>query len=232
MDGRIAADGVNIAYTLNGSGPPVVLLHGWTCNRLFWREQTSFLARDHCVLAPDFRGHGQSCVPREGYTLERLAEDVHILMHDLGMWPGVIVGHSMGGMVAQQLAASHPEDLSGLVLVATASSDPQGTLLSRRIAAEAPVAGYRTAFLRYFPGWFLPEADPHLVEWAKSEMLRTPESVALSLVRAYQDLDFRTRLGEIRTPTLVIGATPAERCASAWRARSFLATSRYPGVSS
>ena len=207
MDGRIAADGVSISYTLIGSGPPVVLLHGWTCNRLFWREQVPFLARDHRVLAPDFRGHGQSEVPDEGYTLERLAEDVHIVMRDLKMSPAVIVGHSMGGMVAQQLAASHGEDVSGLVLMATAAADPEGTLLSKRIAAEAPREGYRAAFLRYFPQWFIPEADPDLLEWVKSQMIRTPEPVSLGLVRSYQDLDLRPGLREVRVPSLVIGAT-------------------------
>ena len=216
MDGRVTVAGADIAYTIRGSGRAVVLLHGWTCNRRFWREQIAALQHDHRPLPLDFRGHGDSGVPDCGYTLERLAEDVHEVVERLAVGPAVIVGHSMGGMVAQQLAIYHPEDLSGLVLITTVAADPDASLISRRITAEAVAVDYRTAFLRHFPAWFPEGADPDLVEWTKSEMLRTPERVAVSLVRAYQDLDFRPRLRDLRVPTLVIGArgdssTPVDR---------------------
>ena len=216
MDGRVTVAGTDIAYTVRGSGRTVVLLHGWTCNRRFWREQVAALQCVHRLLALDLRGHGDSGVPDRGYTLERLAEDVHEVIERLAIGPAVMVGHSMGGMVAQQLAFCHPEDVSGLVLVATVAADPDAGLVSRRIAAEAAAEDYRTAFLNHFPAWFPVGADPCLVEWTRSEMLRVPERVAISLVRAYQDLDFRPRLRDLRVPTLVIGAggdssTPVDR---------------------
>ena len=196
-----------MAYTLSGDGPTVVLLHGWTCNRRFWEPQIEALSTDHRVLAPDFRGHGGSDVPINGYTLARLAEDVHEMMWALDMAPAVVVGHSMGGMVAQQLAVSHPEDLSALVLVATAAADPDGQLISGRIASDAVEAGYSDAFLRYLPGWFPSDGDADLREWVKSQMLRTPERVALGLVEDYRDFDFRNDLPGIRVPALAVAAS-------------------------
>ena len=206
MDDYITIDGVRIAYSLSGEGPPVVLLHGWACNRHFWDEQVQSLSRTHRVLAPDFRGRGESGVPEDGYTLERLAGDVHAVMSALKMRPAAVVGHSMGGMVAQQLAINHPQDPSALALVATAAADPERQLISGRILAESAQDGYRPAFDRYLPGWFSQDADPEMKEWVRSQMMRTPERVALALVDDYKDLDFRGDLPKVRVPALVIGA--------------------------
>ena len=143
---------------------------------------------------------------RGGYTIEQLAEDVQVVMRAVEVTPAALVGHSMGGIVAQQLALSHPEALTALVLVATTAADPERKLISRRILAETPSSGFEVAFLRRLPGWFVPESHPELVEWAKSEMLQTPDPVALSLVRDYAEVDFRARLPDVRVPTLVIAA--------------------------
>ena len=206
MDGRIAIEGVTLAYTLAGNGPPVVLLHGWCCNKRFWREQTPVLAGGHRVFAPDFRGHGESDVPAGGYTLDRLAEDVYAVMAGLGMPQATLVGHSMGGMVAQRLALDHPDAVAGLVLIATAAADPDGSLLSRRILEDTPALGYAEAFGRHSPGWFPSDFDTDLRRWVSAKMLRVPESVALALVRDYHDLDYRADLPSVHAPTLVIGA--------------------------
>jgi 3-oxoadipate enol-lactonase len=207
VDNHVTVDGARMAYTLLGDGPPVVVLHGWACNRHFWQSQVEALSADHLVLAPDFRGHGESDVPAGGYTLERLAEDVHEIMSAMNMAPAAVVGHSMGGMVAQKLALGHPQDLSALVLVATAAADPDGRLISGRIAAETLETGYHAAFQRYFPGWFPSDGDRALTEWVRSQMLRTPERVALALVEDYKNFDFRDDLPGVRVPTLVVSAS-------------------------
>ena len=213
---------VRLAFTLKGAGPTTVLIHGWACNRRFWKEQIPALARSHRVLALDLRGHGDSEVPDHGYTLSQLADDVHTLIGDIGLGPVTVVGHSMGGMVAQEMALSYPDDLSALVLVATTAADPEHTLISKRIADNARELGFRAAFLREFPGWFSPNASRELVEWAKEQMLLTPERVALDLVRSYGPVDFRGRLAEVRVPTLVIGAS-GDISTTAFRSREIAA---------
>ena len=203
-DAAALVKGCKIAYTLTGSGRPVVLLHGWMCNRRFWKEQIRFLADSHQILAPDLCGHGDSDIPAADYTIERLARDVRGLTESLGMEKMVLVGHSMGGMVAQQFCIHHPGRVSALILVTTIAADVKDRLISKRIAAEAGQTGFRDAFLQHFDGWFGPKTAPGLMRWVRDEMLRTPEVVGLSLVRSYQRFDLRAHLPGIRIPTLVI----------------------------
>jgi pimeloyl-ACP methyl ester carboxylesterase len=103
----------------------------------------------------------------------------------------------------------HPEALTALVLMTTTSAADR-SLISRRIRDDTAADGFRAALLRHFPGWFLPTSDHELAEWVCSEMLRTPEHVALRLVDDYADVDLRPGLPRIQVPTLVIGATGDE----------------------
>ena len=207
-----------MAYSEAGDGPAVLLIHGWACDRSFWEKQIAALSGVCRVIAPDLRGHGSSSVPEGGYSLAGLAEDIRSMCHDLEAAPFVLVGHSMGGMVAQRYALDHPDDLAGLVLVATAAADPENALVSRRIAATTPVEGFRKSFLRHSESWFTSESDPELVAWIEARMLRTPEHVAMKLVNAYGGVDVRRELSALDMPTLVIGArgdvsTPVDRSA-------------------
>ena len=205
-----------MVYTEAGDGPAVVLVHGWACGRSFWHNQIEALSGVCRVLAPDLRGHGASSVPEDGYSLDRLAGDIHSVCHGLGAVPFVLVGHSMGGMVAQRYALDYPDDLAGLVLVATIAADPEKVLVSRQIASASPGEGFRSAFLRYSASWFTLDSDPEMVLWVEDRMLRTPEHVAMKLVDAYGDMDVREELSALDVPTLVIGArgdasTPVDR---------------------
>jgi pimeloyl-ACP methyl ester carboxylesterase len=205
MDDHLFLNGVKIVYTLSGSGPPIVLLHGWMCNRRFWSNQVSFFSKTCRVLAPDFRGHGDSSVPREGYHLKNLAEDIHQLIERLDLSPVTLIGHSMGGMVAQQFAVNHKRSLSCLVLVTTIAADPENHLISKRIEAETPHLGFRKAFLKSVDGWFGQKTSPDIRDWVKEEMLKTPEKVALPLVRSYRRFDLRNSLSCLSIPVLVMG---------------------------
>ena len=203
----VTVDGISIAHTLSGEGPNVVLLHGWCCNRRFWREQIAVLENDHRVLALDFRGHGDSEAPAGGYTIARLALDISDAMAALGVSPATVVGHSMGGIVAQELVLSHPDKVAGLALVTTLAADPERTLISRYIAHDTARDGFETALVRHFPGWFTPDSDPGLMDWTKAELLRVPAQIALALVADYQDVDYRPRLNKVHVPTLVLAAS-------------------------
>lgn len=101
-----------------GDGPPIVLLHGLASNAHIWDAVAPILARQGRVVAPDQRGHGLSDKPDDGYDFARVVADARALVAVLDLERPTLVGHSWGGNVALQYAASVPaEDVAGLVLV-------------------------------------------------------------------------------------------------------------------
>lgn len=101
---------------IGGSGPAIVLLHGFPETWWTWRQVMSALARDFTVLAPDLRGVGCSDVPPSGYDAETLAADVHELVRAVGVSRAAIVGHDLGGWVAYAYARLFRDQVSHLLL--------------------------------------------------------------------------------------------------------------------
>ena len=101
------ADEVSIAYSVTGSGPPVVLVHGITESRHTWDPLLSDLATDHTVVAVDLRGHGESGLAAD-YGAEAMAADVAAVVAAERLDAPLVVGHSLGGIVATALAGAHP----------------------------------------------------------------------------------------------------------------------------
>src|SRR5436190_11751443 len=111
--------GLTVAYAEWGSpsGEPAVLLHGYADSHRFFEPLVEHLSVEHRVLAFSERGHGDSDKPLDGYDLATLADDVVAFLDELRLDRAVLVGHSSGGLVAQQATVAHPERVAGLVLV-------------------------------------------------------------------------------------------------------------------
>jgi pimeloyl-ACP methyl ester carboxylesterase len=142
--------GVKIAYSVNGQGEPVVLIHGWLSSAgVNWAlpGTTARLAKDFQVVALDLRGHGQSDKPteEEAYGPE-LAEDVLRLLDHLKIEKAHLVGYSMGGIIAANLAARHPERVLSVTLGGMAWLKDRGAAqwLFSRIAKNDPDAKAHT----------------------------------------------------------------------------------------
>lgn len=117
----LAIGGVHLHVEQYGSGPPLFLLHGLGSSARDWEYQIPALAPHFRILAPDFRGHGLS--DRQGpYRIETWAEDVVAIADQLGIKRFSVLGYSMGGAVAQQIAIDHPERVERLVLANTLPS--------------------------------------------------------------------------------------------------------------
>ncbi len=111
-------DGVTLRYIDTGAGePPLLFIHGWTCNRTNWRDQMPYLAKKHRVVAVDLRGHGESDKPDQDYTIEGFVDDVAWFIDKIGLEHPVVIGHSMGGVIALNLARKHPKLVSAIVMV-------------------------------------------------------------------------------------------------------------------
>ena len=116
---HIRIHGHEIGYRLAGEGPAVLLVHGMAGSSTTWRAVMPTLAADYLVLAPDLLGHGESAKPLGDYSLGAYASGLRDLLGTLGIGPVTVVGQSLGGGVAMQVAYQHPELVERLVLVSS-----------------------------------------------------------------------------------------------------------------
>src|SRR5215217_6960383 len=116
---EIELHGHRVVFRYEGEGPLVLLIHGITGRSAQWNETIEALAGDYTVLAPDLLGHGESAKPRGDYSLGSYASGLRDLLAVLGHDRATIVGHSLGGGIAMQLAYQFPERVERLVLVSS-----------------------------------------------------------------------------------------------------------------
>jgi pimeloyl-ACP methyl ester carboxylesterase len=116
---EITLHGHRVSYRRAGWGPVVLLIHGITGNSLTWDQVIEPLAERYTVVAPDLLGHGESAKPRGDYSLGAYASGLRDLLGALGHERATVVGHSLGGGVAMQMAYQFPERCERLVLVSS-----------------------------------------------------------------------------------------------------------------
>ena len=114
-----ASDGIELAVTIAGSGPPLILLHGWTSSRAAWAPLLPLLAARHQLICPDARGHGDSrLAPDSRPDVARLAADLRELLGHLGLDRVVVAGHSMGALTLWQYVRDYGcGRLAGAVII-------------------------------------------------------------------------------------------------------------------
>src|SRR6267142_3308680 len=110
-------DGVSVQYLTAGSGPAIVLLHGYAETSRMWRPLIPRLAATHTVIAPDLPGIGGSAIPADGLDMAHAAARMHALVKGLGVNKAAVVGHDIGLMVAYAYAAQFPDEVDRLVLM-------------------------------------------------------------------------------------------------------------------
>jgi pimeloyl-ACP methyl ester carboxylesterase len=217
-------DGGRIHVAERGQGPPIVLVHGVTLGVATWAPQLRQLAdAGHRVIAVGQRGHGRSVAGEGGYSLERLADDLAEVLEALDVRDAVLVGHSMGGMVAQLLAVRRPDDLrrhvAALVLVGTAA----GPMVRGAQAAMVPFmlggAGRSLARAERRGRGLLPieaagpfatrvcfgaDPSPADLELARSMLAAMSPSAVSGLLPGLLAYDVSGQLGAVDLPTWVV----------------------------
>lgn len=121
----VKRDGLSLYYEQAGGGdPPLMFVHGWCCNHTFFQPQFDHFHASHAVTTLDLRGCGRSDRLEAGYDIPALADDVAWLCREVGILRPVVVGHSLGGMIAIELAARHPSLPTVVVAVAPGAISP------------------------------------------------------------------------------------------------------------
>jgi pimeloyl-ACP methyl ester carboxylesterase len=243
-------DGGRIHVVERGEGPPVVLLHGFMLSSALWAHQLRDLAVHHRVIAPDLRGHGRSTPGECGFStvapdhggalaadarmavaqqgspgVRRMAQDVRAVLGALEVEHALVVGHSMGGMVALQLAHDSPEDelhrlVAGMALVST-TGGPFTRLpgfggmarlagpVSARAVGLADRWGMRALGSEDLRWWltrlgFGADAPPPQVRFVEGLHLATPSTTVAALLPSLALFDLSSWLGTLELPVLVV----------------------------
>lgn len=184
-----------------GRGVPVVLLHGWALSSFVWQPLFERWLGDERLLAPDLRGTGFSEKPAEGYALPDYGRDVIALLEALP-GPAVLVGHSMGGLIAQWVALEAPERLARLVLISPVPAEgvplpPADREAIRQCLGDAEGSAQLLRSMMAHPP--CPNFD---ALWAS--MAAVAPHASRAALDTFCDARFGHRLGEIRVPTRVL----------------------------
>ncbi|TQJ46975.1 alpha/beta hydrolase [Streptomyces sp. NBC_00080] len=203
---QLEVDGAALTYDdegpRDGDGVPLVFVHGWTANRHRWDHQVAHFAERRRVIRLDLRGHGESSGAGVK-TVAELATDLLALLDHLEIERFVLIGHSMGGMISQTVALSHPERVERMVLVNSIGrmTYSRGRGLLMGVSTLVPFKLFvATNIQRAFaPGYPREEIRAYIKSSAD-----TPREVVMTLYGAMRAFDVLDRVGEIQAPTLMI----------------------------
>lgn len=198
----------DIHYHVSGSGPALLLIHGLGSCQLDWEHQVAAFSAKHTVITSDQRGHGESSRYRGRYSIEKFAQDQLSLLNTLNIEQADVVGLSMGGAVAFQLALDAPERVRRLVIV---NSFPEFIL---RTFAQRFFIWQRTAMIKMlsfktmgklvakkmFPG------QPQAQEIFIQRYIRNDRGPYLASLNALFGWSAMPRVSELRCPILMIAA--------------------------
>ncbi len=209
MEHRVR-EGVKLCYDEDGTGePPILLVHGWCCDHTYLAPQFEHFRREHRTVAVDLRGHGQSDKPVQEYTIALFADDLAWLCREIGLAKPVVIGHSMGGVIAVELAHRHP-DLPAAVVALDAPLAPPPARRERSLRLLEALRGpnYRAAQRDFVAQvLFLPTDDPQRKARIVDAMSSAPQHVMASAYAAlHEGWDSTVALRACTVPLLSIAA--------------------------
>lgn len=208
----LRSNGITLAYEVAGSGPPLLLISGLGYGAWIWGRVAPLLAGEHTVITFDNRGAGGSDKPDGPFSTAQMAADALGLLDGLGIGRAHVLGHSLGGYIAQELALAAPDRVDKLILASTTHGGPGvipippaalSVMMDR--SGEPLDVIKRGIAVATAPGW--PEAHPDEV----GELIRyrltgpVPPAAYSAQVAAGAAHDAAARVGQItKSPVLVI----------------------------
>jgi len=234
----VAVDGGTLSVIVGGSGPPVLLIHGYAESSRMWRPLAKVLAPRFTVIAPDLPGIGDSSIPETGLDMKTSAQRVHAAVNSLGYKRVRVVGHDIGLMVAYAYAAMYPQEVEKLALMDAflpgvggweAVYNNPGIWHFRFYGAtpEALVKGRERIYFEHFWNDFaadktrsIPEADrrAYTQDYARAGRMAAGFAYFASFPRTA--VDFAALAGtQLAIPVLSIGGAKANGAALAAQAK-------------
>lgn len=203
---------INMYYEAHGEGEPLILISGNGAESSQWKDMIPTFTEKYKVITPDNRGAGRSDKPDMEYSIEMMADDIIDLMDVLEIKEAHILGASMGGMIAQNIAFLYPDRVKSLILVVTTMKDSlRANYACCHAIKQVEDGSDPEALAKYSLAWSFPEEmfeRPEAVEMFKEGMLSLLNSQNLGGFKRQNDalskFDSSHWISEITAPTLVV----------------------------
>lgn len=210
-------DGHLLAYRDEGSGSPVVFVHGWSLSGDIWQPQIEFLvANGHRAIVYDRRGHGHSAKPPAGYDYDTLSDDLAAVLTHTGVDDATLVVHSMASGEAVRYFSRHGgKRIARLLFVAPTTpfalktaDNPDGLPGEIWDGMVAALTNDRKAYLTNgAPSLVGQNATAETTRWALDMALRAAPNALVQCMRAFTETDFRGEMAAIKVPSLILYGT-------------------------
>ncbi len=206
---KVSVRDIEINYQEEGSGFPLILIHGLNGDLTGWALVMPEFAKHYRTVALDVRGHGHSGKPDQPYSVRQFSEDLHEFLRQLRVSKAHILGLSMGGAIAQQFALDHPEKIRSLILVSTFSYvDPQADQAFSRLRQRLSTGGYPAFFDEVVKLAFTPEyiaAHPGPIAELKEKRIKINSPVAIGRATdACLIFNLKDEISKIALATLIV----------------------------
>lgn len=203
-------NGIELFYECIGEGSPLLLIHGLGSSGDDWAFQRDDFAREHTLILPDLRGSGRSSKPNEAYSIRQFADDLWTLLDQLGIPTTAILGFSMGGAIAIEMALMHPSRVSKLILCNALANYRMDTP-RKWFEAKLQVGLVRMLGLKRTAGFIARRLFPHDDQAPKRQRVidvlgANPKRAYLQTIRALIGWSAIDRLPELTCETLIIAA--------------------------
>lgn len=202
--------GIALHYeSIAGAAQPIVFIHGWCCDHTFFKPQADyFAALGHHIISPDLRGHGQSDKPEQSYPIAAFSDDVVWMCRELNVKRPILVGHSMGGIIAFDIATRYPDLPAAIAMLDAAIVLPDTARAVIPAFLESLEGPDHANALRAFVGsvFFIPTDDPDRKRRILDVMANAPQHVMVSAYRGLADYNAETTPSRVAVPSLYIVA--------------------------
>ena len=199
---------IDCAYSIDGSGPPLFLIHGIGAARDTWRFMLPILSERFTVVTYDLRGHGTSPKPSGPFGLEELVADLERVRERTGFERAHFAGHSLGGMIGPAYARDYPARVASLGLLSTAAFRTEED--SRKVWAVVKAMeekGVEQVLKTLIDRWYTDEfirTRPEIVDRRMRQVIETDEEVFLNVFRIYAGTEMAPWLHQVSAPALIM----------------------------
>lgn len=199
---------IRSAFSVEGEGEPLFLIHGIGASRASFAGLVPFLKSAYRCISYDLRGHGLSPTPQPPYTLDDLVEDLEALRHELGIERAHFAGHSLGGMIGPAYARKYPRHVLTLGLYSTAAfRNADDSAKVKGVVAAMRAKGIPQVLETLKDRWFTPEfaaLKPDVIARRMQQVIDTDPDVFLSVFDIYAETEMAPWLNKVRHPCLVL----------------------------